>query len=62
MLEEINLYGLAYACSHLESQIDFPFKQVDHLLFIEKVKWIDNLSEEEKETILEYHKVCSGNR
>lgn len=60
--EEINLYGLAYSCSLLERQPDCPLKQVEHLSFSEKVKWIDNLSEEEKKTILEHHKSCSGNR
>jgi hypothetical protein len=36
--------------------------QLEHLSFLEKVKWIDDLSEEEKEAILENHQVCSKNR
>lgn len=62
MHEETNLYGLAYNCPHLERQPDCPLKQVEHLLFLEKVKWINTLIEEEKEAILECHQVCSKNR
>lgn len=62
MPQEINLYGLAYNCPHLERQPDCLLKQVEHLSFSEKVKWIDCLSEEEKEAILEHHQVCSKNR
>lgn len=36
--------------------------QVEHLSFQEKVKWIDSLSDEEKETILECYQVCTHNR
>jgi hypothetical protein len=59
---KINLYGLAYNCPHLERQLDCPLMQVEHLSFLEKVKWIDSLNEEEKEAILERHQVCSKNR
>ncbi len=62
MVEGNNLYGLAYNCPHLERQLNCPLMQVEHLSFREKVKWIDNLSEVEKETILDRHKVCSKNR
>ncbi len=62
MLEENSLYGLTYGCPHLERQPDCPLKQVEHLSFQEKVKWIDKLSEAEKDTILEHHQVCSKNR
>lgn len=55
-------YGLAYDCPYLERQIDCPLKQVEHISFMEKVKWINNLSNEEKYTIMERHQVCSGNR
>jgi hypothetical protein len=62
MVEENSLYGLAYDCPHLERKVDCPIKEVEHLSFKEKVKWIEGLSKEEKEAILEHHKVCSGNR
>jgi len=62
MVEENSLYGLAFDCPHRERQVDCPLKQVEHLSFLEKVKWIDYLSDEEKEAILEHHQVCSKNR
>ncbi len=40
-----------YPC--LERQIDCPLKQVEHLSFRVKVRGVDNLSDEEKEAILE---------
>lgn len=54
MDEENNLYGLAYDCPYIERQVDCPLKQVEHLSFWKKVKWIDYLSDEEKETIMEH--------
>jgi len=62
MVEENSLYGLTYGCPHLERQPDCRLKQIEHLSFLEKVKWIDKLSEEEKAAILEHHQVCSTNR
>ena len=62
MFEETNLYGLAFSCPAQKRQPDCPFKQVEHLSFLEKVKWINTLSDEEKETILERHQICSKNR
>lgn len=62
MSGKINLYGLSYNCPYLERQPDCPLKQIEHLSFSEKVKWIDNLSEEEKEVILKQHQICSQNR
>jgi hypothetical protein len=62
MPEKITLYGLAYSCPHLERQDDCPFMHVKHLSFQEKVKWIDNLNEEERKIILEHHQRCSKNR
>ena len=62
MVEENSLYGLAYDCPHLERRVDCPLKQIEHLSFQGKVKWIDNLREVEKKTIMEHHKSCSENR
>lgn len=59
---EFNLYGLAYSCPHLKRLEDCPLKQIEHLSFHEKVKWIDTLSEEEKVAILEHHQRCTRNR
>ncbi len=62
MQKDNSLYGIAYNCPHHERQPNCPFKQVEHLSFQEKVKWIDHLSEKEKETILERHQVFTKNR
>jgi len=62
MVEENSLYGLVYNCPTLQRKSDCPLKEVDHLCFMEKVKWVEGLSKEEKKAILEHHKVCSGNR
>jgi hypothetical protein len=62
MPEEANIYGLAYSCPHLKRLVNCPLKQIENLSFLEKVKWIDNLSEEEKEALLEHHQHCSMNR
>jgi len=62
MPKNITLYGLAYNCPHLERQSYCLLKQIEHLSFLEKVKWIDTLSEEEIEAILERHQRCSTNR
>ncbi len=62
MREEDCLYGLAYNCPYIERQFDCALMQLEHLSFITKVKWIDNLSDEEKKANLEHHQACSGNR
>jgi hypothetical protein len=41
---------------------DCPLKLREHLSFSEKVKWINNLSDEEKVAILDHHQLCSKNR
>jgi hypothetical protein len=55
MKEENNLYGLVYNCPILQRKGDCPFMKVDQLSFKEKVKWLEGLSKEEKEAILEHH-------
>jgi hypothetical protein len=62
MLTEFDLYGLAYNCPAIDRLIDCPFKEIEHLEFQEKVKWVEGLSQEEKKILLEVHKVCSYNR
>lgn len=61
-MKESDLYGIAYGCPKMCRAKDCPLKQIEHLTFLEKVKWIDHLSEKEKKTILEHHQVCSKNR
>lgn len=62
LIEENDLYGLAYRCPILERRVDCPLKEVDHLSFKEKVIWIQSLSKEEKAILMEFHLVCSNNR
>ena len=35
-------------CPNLDRKINCPFKGIEQQCFLEKVKWIDNLSEKEK--------------
>ena len=58
---EIILYGLAYRCPCRNRKSNCPFKEVDHLSFMEKVEWIDGLNQEEKIMIWEDHASCSKN-
>ena len=58
----VTLYGLAYACPHFDRQHDCPLKAIELLPFKQKIVWINALSNEEKEIILEYHNACSVNR
>ena len=43
MLEENNLYGIAYNCPTLDRQDYCPLKKIEHFSFQEKVKWINAL-------------------
>jgi hypothetical protein len=58
----VALYGLAYACPHIDRKDNCSLKAIELLLFKEKVLWINGLSKEKKEFILEYHKACSIKR
>ena len=56
------LYGLAYACPHIDRKDNCSLKAIVLLPFKEKVVWINGLSKEEKEIILAHHKACSIKR
>lgn len=62
MEEDIKLYGLAFDCPYLDRKDDCPMQEVEHLNFGEKYLWIKNLSQDEKQRMLEKHKNCSKNR
>lgn len=62
MEEEILLYGLAYDCPYQQRDENCPFFEVDHLSFVEKVKWLDGLNHSIKEEIIKRHLNCSKNR
>jgi hypothetical protein len=55
---DIDLYGLAYECPCRKRTETCPLKDVEMLSFREKVEWINGLSEEEKRSIWNQHKVC----
>ncbi|MBL7969807.1 MAG: hypothetical protein JNK09_22585 [Prolixibacteraceae bacterium] len=57
MNSESNIYGLAYNCPAQNREADCPLKELDHLSFKEKVSFINNLNKEDREAILEHHKV-----
>lgn len=56
---EVNIYGLSYECPYVIRKSNCPLKCVDSLLFMEKVNWIDELSEGRKRSIWEHHLACS---
>lgn len=56
------LYGLAFNCPYLERQDDCLLKVIEQLSFKEKVNWVNGLSQDFKQKILEKHKNCSANR
>jgi len=62
MFDEKDIYGIAYRCPYLHRKDNCHLKEVDHLLFKEKVGWVQGLSVEKKEAILNRHKICSKNR
>lgn len=61
MKDTLKLYRLAFECPYQKRKDDCPFKEVDCLLFKEKVVWIDNLSMNAKEKIIKHHENCSKN-
>lgn len=61
-MKKPKIYGFAYNCPCLERLDDCPIKKIDHLSFKEKVQYIDNLSQNQKNEIIEYHIKCSKGR
>ncbi len=59
METEIIIYGMLYACPALHRKQGCPFKQIESLPFREKVILLKELSPEEKEKVVEYHRFCS---
>ena len=56
------IYGCAYDCPVQKRKQDCPFTEIDQLKFKEKVDWIDDLNQGEKELIIKHHSICSWNR
>lgn len=59
MDEKLELHGLAFGCPSEHRKDGCPLKKIDHLPFIDKVAWIDRLSEDEIRRMIEQHKGCS---
>lgn len=62
MEEDIKLYGLAFDCPYLDRKDNCPMQEVEHLPFSEKYLWIKNLSQDEKQRMLEQHGNCLKNK
>lgn len=62
MVDINDIYGLAYSCPLSNRKKDCFFHAIDHLSFREKLKWIGELEQEEKVTIINNHNECSRNK
>jgi hypothetical protein len=56
------IYGLTFGCPHLVRAENCPLKHVEELTIKEKYSWINNLSSDEKQKILDHHLLCTHNR
>ena len=54
-----NIYGLAFDCPIYDRRDDCPLKEMEQLSFKEKVNWINSLSQDQKQKLIEKHKNCS---
>ena len=52
------LYGLAFSCPYFDRKDDCPLKEMEQLPLREKVNWINSLSQERKQKLIEKHKNC----
>ena len=62
MTDVNSLYGLAFDCPYFDRQDDCPLKEIEQLPLREKVNWINSLSQDQKQKVIEKHKNCSKNR
>jgi hypothetical protein len=62
MKDDYKIYGIVYRCPVLIRKDDCPLIEIDYFPFKEKVIWIEGLSRDEKEMIMEHHRVCSIDR
>lgn len=61
-MPESEPYSIAHGCPKMNRTKDCPFSEIEHLSFIEKIDWIDELDEEKKEAILRHHAYCTKTR
>lgn len=52
-------YFIAYGCPKIDRDKDCPFSDIEHLSFLEKINWIDELDDEKKKNILKHHSYCT---
>ena len=62
MDDDFEIFGYAYDCPFQKRKQDCPFAEIDQLDFKEKVGWIGDLDEWNKEQIIKHHSICSRNR
>jgi hypothetical protein len=62
MTDVNSLYGLAFDCPYYDRQDNCPLKEMEQLPLREKVSWINSLSQDEKQKLIEKHWNCSKNR
>jgi len=53
------IYSIAYGCPKNRRDDDCPFLEIVHFSFKEKIEWINGLNDEDKETILKHHSICT---
>ena len=56
--KRIWLYGLLVACPEVESLCDCPFEKYRKLTLEERLKTVEELSEEEVDEIIKHHNQC----
>lgn len=59
---ETQLYSIAYGCPKGNRDKDCPLLEVQNLSFKEKIDWIDELDNAEKEVILKHHENCTKSK
>lgn len=55
------IYCIAYACPEMKRNKACPLWEIEDFSFSDKIKWIDELEDDKKETILKHHAKCKKN-
>jgi len=62
MYADYEIFGCAYDCPFQERLQACPFTEIEQLKFKEKIVWIKEISNGEKNSMIEHHKNCMWNR
>jgi hypothetical protein len=54
----IELFGIAFGCPREDRNINCPLIGIDDLTLKQRKEFIDNLSEVEKEALIQHHHEC----